>query len=324
MLSTRPGRLVFISAPDGRLRVESTVVEQPFGLAVGSDRLAVAVRRAVVVFSANATLSPRLPTRPDQFDAYFTPRTIHLTGECAMHDMAFDSGAITGVNTSFSCLCRIDGAFSFTPLWRPPFIGRLRPHDCCHLNGMAFADGAPRYVTALALSDEPEGWRRRPANGGLLIEVESGRVLREDLCMPHSPRLIEDELVVLNGGEGEVLKIDRATGASSRLVGLPGFAHGLCSSRDVLFVGLSQDRVSRRGSPPPVAGRGPMVAGVAAVDARTGRLLGLLTFEAGVTEVYDVHLLPGRTRAGLQPLNDSGPVAVETPEALLWMEPRDA
>jgi hypothetical protein len=54
------------------------------------------------------------------------------------------------VNTAFSCLCTLDGRHSFVPRWRPPFITSLAAEDRCHLNGMAMADGAPKYVTALA------------------------------------------------------------------------------------------------------------------------------------------------------------------------------
>ena len=36
----------------------------------------------------------------------------------------------------------------------------LAAEDRCHLNGLAMVDGRPRYVTALAETDTPQGWRR--------------------------------------------------------------------------------------------------------------------------------------------------------------------
>jgi len=49
--------------------------------------------------------------------------------------------------------------------------------------------------------------------------------------MPHSPRLVGEELYLLNGGKGEVLRIDRVSGEGTVLATLPGFTHGLCETR---------------------------------------------------------------------------------------------
>ena len=78
----------------------------------------------------------------------------------------------------------------------------------------------------------------------------------------------------------------------------------VCADYDgVLFVGMSQNRASRKREPPPVAQRhDSLLAGVAAIDERTGQVLGLLEFASGVTEVYDVQALPGIRRAGMQNL----------------------
>jgi hypothetical protein len=103
---------------------------------------------------------------------------------------------------------------------------------------------------------------------------------------------------------------------------LPGFAHGLCAHAGIFFVGLSQNRVSRKDNPPPVACRRPgLIAGVAAIDGRSGHTLGMLEFTAGVTEVYDVKALPGVRRAGMQDvLASDGYVGVETPGSVFWLK----
>ena len=52
---------------------------------------------------------------------------------------------------------------------------------------------------------------------------------------------------------------------------------------------------------PPVARREPrLMAGVAAIEMRSGHTLGMLEFTAGVMEVYDVKALPGVRRAGMR------------------------
>ena len=324
-LSARPNHIIFLGAVDGRLTATATLMTQPMGLAANSGRIAVASPRSIVVFANAPRLAPHYPGKRDYYDAFFIPRTIHFTGECHMHDMIFEGQAIIGANTNFSCICRVDGSFSFTPLWRPSFISQLRAEDRCHLNGFAGHAGELYYLTALAATDVEGGWRQTPDSAGILIDARRNVIMRDDLCMPHSPRLINDELYVLNGGEGEVLRVDRSSGASEVVASLPGFTHGLSDHGGVLFVGMSQDRVSRKKDPPPVAQRlGALTAGVAAVAERTGEVLGLLEFTSGVTEVYDVQVLPGIRRAGMQNLlATDGFVGVETPNSVFWTKRPD-
>ena len=88
---------------------------------------------------------------------------------------------------------------------------------------------------------------------------------------------------------------------------------------------MSQDRISRRKGSLPVAQRlGALTAGVAAIDERTDELLGALEFSSGVTEVYDVQVLPGIRRAGMQNiLSTDGSVGVETPHSVFWSKRPD-
>ncbi len=319
-ISARPDQLLLVGGDNGGLTVAAAVVSRPLGLAVSPNRLAIATPRSIVVFANVPRLAPHHPGRPGYHDAFFLPRTVHLTGECQMHDMVFAPDRIIGANTAFSCICGVDDNFSFTPIWHPPFISEIRAEDRCHLNGFAAEDGELRYVTCLAATDTREGWRGDPDGNGVLIDAQTNQILCSGLCMPHSPRLTNGTLLLLNGGEGQVLRVDRATGATTVLASLPGFTHGLCVYGDILFVGLSQNRVSRSANPTPVARRHErLVAGVAAIEAATGRLLGVLEFTEGVTEIYDVQPLPGMRRAGIQGLsNDDGLIGTDTPETVFW------
>lgn len=325
VLSTRPNHVVFLGAVDGSLTVTATLMSQPLGLAAETGRIAVATLRSIVIFANAARLAEHYPGKRDYYDAFFIPRTIHFTGECQMHDMAFEGPAVIGANTNFSCICRVDGNFSFTPLWRPSFISQLRAEDRCHLNGFAAYAGELYYLTALAATDIEAEWRKAPHSAGILIDARRDMILRSDLCLPHSPRLINNELYVLNGGEGELLRVDRSTGDSTVMTRLPAFTHGLCDYGGVLFVGMSQDRTSRKQEPPPVAQRhDSLMAGVAAIDERTGQILGTLEFASGVTEVYDVQALPGIRRAGMQNLlATDGFIGVETPNSVFWSKRPD-
>jgi uncharacterized protein (TIGR03032 family) len=202
------------------------------------------------------------------------------------------------VNTRYSCICVIDGYFNFTSIWQPPFVTDSLPDDRCHLNGMAFHGGKVRYATALGETDVPFGWRTNMADGGIVMEVPSGRIVARGLSMPHSPRFIGGCLHVLEGGRGQVLQIDPSTGDKRVLATLPGFTHGLAEYGGVLFVGLSKLREKRGPQGLPIEReRETLVAGVAAIDAGSGQVLGILQFYNGVHEVFDVQVIPNVLRA---------------------------
>jgi uncharacterized protein (TIGR03032 family) len=114
---------------------------QPNGLAVGEKRIAGATARTIIVFANVSRLAAEYPGRRQYYDAFFVPRVMYFAGDSYMHDMVFAGSAIIGANTRFSCICRVDGEFSFTPLWRPSLISQLRAEDRCHLNGFAGEGG---------------------------------------------------------------------------------------------------------------------------------------------------------------------------------------
>lgn len=136
-------------------------------------------------------------------DACYVPRELFVTGELDVHDVGLlRDGRVVFVNTLYNCLATTSPRHSFAPLWMPPFISRLVKEDRCHLNGLAMEDGVPRYVTAVSRSDTVDGWRDRRADGGIVIDVQSGEIVAAGLSMPHSPRLHRDRLWLLNSGTG--------------------------------------------------------------------------------------------------------------------------
>ncbi len=297
-ISRRPSGVAILGVDNGVPTLSACPLPRSMGMAVSNQRLAVATVNELMIFANVSTLAPHYPPRTDYYDAMFVPRQTYCTGDLDLHDMVFDKQVVLAVNTRFSCICVIDGFFNFTPIWQPPFVTALQADDRCHLNGMAFHDGKVRFATALAQSDAPFGWREQMAHGGILMEVPSGRVLASGLSMPHSPRVIGDRLHVLEGGRGRVLQIDPATGAQRVLATLPGFTHGLCEYGGVLFVGLSRLRERRGPQGLPIeAQAGELMAGVAALDAASGEVLGILQFFNGVDEVFDVQVMPNVRRA---------------------------
>ncbi|CAM2152396.1 TIGR03032 family protein [Pararobbsia alpina] len=296
-ISRRPSGVALLGVTNGEPTLSACLLPRSMGMAVDRDRLAIATMRELVVFGNVRSIAKDYPRRPDFYDAVYVPRQTFHTGYCDLHDMAFDERVVVAVNTRFSCISVIDGFFNFTPIWQPPFIKQLSGDDRCHLNGMAFHNRLIRFVTALGTTNTPYGWRDGMAENGVLMEVPSGRVVASGLSMPHSPRVIDNKLYVLEGGRGLVLQIEPTTGERRVVAKLPGFTHGLAAHGGVLFVGLSKLREKRGPQGLPIETEGDLVAGVAAVNAQNGEILGIMHFHTGVREVFDVQVIPNVRRA---------------------------
>jgi uncharacterized protein (TIGR03032 family) len=268
--------------------------DRPMGLAVDGGRLTLGSRNQVWTFRDAPDIAPRVEPA-GLHDACYVPRSCHVTGDIGVHELAWAAEELWIVNTRFSCLCTLHPDSSFVPRWRPPFVTALAAEDRCHLNGLAIVDDAPKYVTALGESDTPGGWRQNKPHGGCLIDVPTGRVVARGLSMPHSPRVHDGRLLVLESGHGRLAEVDRDTGRREPLVELPGFTRGLAVSGSYVFVGLSKIRPTSAMDGVPLAERRDQLkCGVTAVDVRSGRVLGSLDFLTAVEEIFDVQLLPGQ------------------------------
>ncbi|MCA9150806.1 MAG: TIGR03032 family protein [Planctomycetales bacterium] len=241
-------------------------------------------------------------TTADGYDRLFVPRVAYTTGDVDVHDIAVDgAGGLVFVNTLFSCLATLSERYNFTPCWRPPFIDRLTAEDRCHLNGLAMDEGKARFVTACAQSNERGGWREQRRAGGCVIDVASSEIIVQGLSMPHSPRVRNGELWLLNSGEGNLGRVDLQTGRFEPVVFCPGYARGLAFYDKYAIIGLSRprnetfaglaldDELAKRRMQP---GCGLMV-----VDLERGVPVEWLNLAGSVEELYDVVVLPGVRRA---------------------------
>ncbi|MBK6737478.1 MAG: TIGR03032 family protein [Haliea sp.] len=244
---------------------------------------------------------------PDQrinhaFDACYVPRVVHITGHLDAHDVGVDKrGRAVFVNTRYNCIATTSERHSFEPLWRPPFISALIDEDRCHLNGMALEDGVPRYVTAVSASDTIDGWRDRRADGGIVIDMLSNQIICRGLSMPHSPRMHNGELWLLNSGTGELgivrRSADGAEGYFEPRVFCPGFLRGLAFHGDFAFIGLSKPRYKRfeglaLEQKLKDADSEPW-CGVQIIDLTSGTCVDWLRIDGDLAELYDLEVLSG-------------------------------
>ena len=236
------------------------------------------------------------------YDRVYVPINGHTTGDLDIHDIAVDSdGRVIFVNTLFGCLAVLDDKASFAPIWKPPFLSKLAAEDRCHMNGLAMENGKPKYVTAVAETDVPDGWREKRTDGGVVIDVETNEILTRGLSMPHSPRIYRDKLYVLNSGAGEFGTIDRTTGEYTAIAFCPGYLRGMSFHGFYAIVGLSKPRENKTFTGVPldqalVDKNAEAQCALYVIDLRTGDIVHWLRMEGIVQELYDVVFLEGAVR----------------------------
>jgi len=274
--------------PDGRLSTFERLFDRAMGFYASSERLFLATRYQLWQFDN------MLDKTYNDYDKLYVPRVAHTTGDLDIHDLAIDrQGKVVFSNTLYSCLATISEKFSFTPFWKPPFISKLTPEDRCHLNGLAMRDGAPRYVTVVSRSDVANGWRARREDGGCVLDITSNETIATGLSMPHSPRVYQGKLWLLNSGTGELGYVN--TGHFEPIAFCPGYLRGLAFHNGFAIVGLSKPRHNRvfTGLALDKKLDAKPICGVMVIELATGNTVHWLEFEGIVSELYDVQILPG-------------------------------
>jgi uncharacterized protein (TIGR03032 family) len=330
------GKLFVVGVRQGELALSFHNFEKAMGVAVKRDRIAVGTRNQIWSLRSAPDIAAQLKPAGRR-DGCFLARSSHFTGDIHAHELAWSSPhsqplspkgrgepetELWVVNTLFSCLCTLHDDYSFVPRWRPPFISALAAEDRCHLNGLALTEGergvlVPGYVTALGETDTAAGWRPNKAMGGCLIDVPSGQTVARGFAMPHSPRVHQGRVWLLDSGTGRLVIVDPANGAVQAVTELPGYTRGLAFHDSFAFVGLSKIReTSTFGGMPIAERREELRCGVGIVDLRTGRLVAHLEFQSGLEEIFAVQVLPGMRSPAL-----SGPYPELDGVPTIWSAP---
>lgn len=286
------GKVLVLGTHAGKLAISFLDYRRPMGVAIGQDKIAIGAGSAIHFLKTNHDAAASVQPAGSH-DGCFVSHSSRHTGRILVHDLGWGTEGLWVVNTLFSCLCTLDDTHSFVPRWKPSFITRLTDEDRCHLNGMAIERGQPRYVTALAQTDTPAGWRENKARSGCLLDVSSGEVLSHGLSMPHSPRAHDGKLYVLNSGHGNLSQVDRSTGQLEVIEQVPGFTRGLALYGQFAFVGLSRIRETNVFGGLPISDkRDELHCGIAVIDMVTGRSVASFRFLSGVEEIFAVDVIP--------------------------------
>lgn len=309
------GKVVFISASSSDKLVQlPRTFNKPMGIAVDEtdpNRMALACKEEVVVFRNSKDLATHYPKRPNRYDSLFMPRMVYKTNFLDIHDLEFGRDALYGVNTLFSCIVKLSADYSFEPVWKPKFVSEIVSEDRCHLNGMIMVDGLPKYATTFNNGNSPQSWRSNIATGGHLIDIESNRVITDQLAMPHSPRLINGDLYCLQSATGELVRVDITTGAIEVIAQLNTFVRGMAYHNDYLFVGMSKLRESSSTFKELIPNLSNNRAGIAIIHLPTGSLQGEISYLNSVDEIYDVKILADTCRPNM--------MSHESPESKLGL-----
>jgi uncharacterized protein (TIGR03032 family) len=293
--SYQTGKLFLVGVmPDGRVSFHQQTYQRAMGVHALHDRLYVGslfqIWRLENVLQQNERAN-------EHFDRLFVPRNAQTVGDVDVHEVSVDrAGRIIFVNTKFSCLATVSTKYGFRPIWKPEFISKLAAEDRCHLNGLAMENGVPRYVTAVSRSDVLNGWRERRHEGGVLIDVQNDKIITDQLSMPHSPRVVGNQIYALDSGRGHIIRVDPQTGKKEDIAFCPGFLRGLTVHngfaivtvslpRDGTFQGLElSDTLKKRDGDP--------WCGILIVNLQSGDIVEFIRLDGHVKELFDVAVIP--------------------------------
>ncbi len=310
---------------EGILNITPIDYPKPMGVIAEGDKLAIATKTELHLYANSPDLAARMVINGKKLDNLYFPRVTYHTGDLDLHDIVYQKERIIGVNTRFSCICSFDDAYSFTPIWSPHFITEHTPEDRCHLNGMELENGELKYVTGLGTGNTRQSWRENIKNGGMLMDIPQNKILLDDLSMPHSPRLHNGKLYLLESAKGELVEIDPETLHKRTVVKLNGLVRGLTIANGMAFIGISKVREKSTTFSKLDDSVKAEYASIHIVDINHGAILGRLTFRGDIKEIYDIRLLPDIKNVGVFGLyDDRYKSAINSPENQFWKAPKKA
>ncbi len=328
MLSTyQAGKMICLSPKDADHLIQlPRNFEKPMGFAFSEnhDTLALATKYAITIFQDSPELARHYPRKPATYDAMYMPTVSYHTNALDLHDLELVGDEVYGVNTLFSCIMKTSSRHTFEPVWQPPFVDQLVSEDRCHLNGMVMKDGEILYATTFNEGNSLRSWAKEVPHCGALISVSDNEILSRDLAMPHSPILVKDELFLLESAHGTLVKIDRQSGRHEVVKKVGGFVRGLAYYQGYFFVGHSRLRENSSTFGKLSIDQKENLAGIKIIHASTGALVGQITYETSVDEIYDVAILPNRVRPNILSVEkEESKLGVSVPNATFWARPEN-
>lgn len=292
-LSTfQAGKLCILSAKDEHF-CSSLLRTFPncMGFDILEDELVISSANALCFFKNQPSLQESYPFGNGKYDAIFHEFRRELTGRIDAHDVVLTKSAAYIVYTHGNAVYKSkDGVLK--EFWKPPFIQNNALEDRCHINGLCMVNEQPKYVSMLGTQNEKDSWRKTLPTGGAIMDIETNEFVIQDLSMPHSPRMYNNQLLVLESARECLVAIDLETGTKTDIANIPGFLRGMHIVGDYAIIGSSKLRKnSSIFNGLPIANKN-IKAGVYIVYIPTGAIVGHSLYENTVDEIFEVKRLP--------------------------------
>ena len=270
------------------------VLPHPSGIAVAGERVTVASTRnpnqLVELRPAEAGGRPLVPAR-----------TVFHPGSLYLHDLAYVGGVLHGNAVGQNAVVRLDRERAERVWWPRAIETETGPdfsRNYQQLNSIAAGptvESSFYSASADRISSRRPGHRNFPVDGrGVVLSGRTREPVVRGLTRPHSARLHGGELWVESSGYGDVgVAVDGKLDVVARL---PGWTRGLAFHGDVALVGTSRV-IPRFRSYAPGLELEKSVCGVFAIDTRSGKALGSLTWPEG-NQVFAVEVLPAKLTSG--------------------------
>jgi uncharacterized protein (TIGR03032 family) len=243
-----------------------------------------------------------LPSMPDKSRPLVPVRSQYLPGCLYLHDLALIGNRLHGNAVGHNAVVGLDESGHYERVWWPRCIGRtghpVFGWNLLQLNSIA-AGKDLRSSFFSASTDSPSS--RRPGHHNFPVDrrgvIFSGRTrepIVRGLTRPHSARLHEGRLWVANSGYGELGMVEK--GLFNPVGRLPSWTRGLCFCGHVAFVGASRV-IPRFRHYAPGLQVGDAECGVHALDTRTGRWIGSLSWPYG-SQIFAIDWMPSADSLG--------------------------
>jgi uncharacterized protein (TIGR03032 family) len=226
-----------------------------------------------------------------------------LPGSMYIHDLALIGEQLYANAVAHNAVVRIHPEGNVEYAWWPRCIdgpqGPMFGRNHLQLNSIAAGSTLARSFFSAStdrVSMRRPGHHNFPVDGqGVIFSGKTREPLVRGLTRPHSARLHREELWVDNSGYGELGRAVK--GRYEAVVRLPGWTRGLCFAGEVAFVGTSRV-LPRFRQYAPGLDVDRSRCGVAAVDVKTGAILGSLVWPNG-NQIFALDWMPTTSATGL-------------------------
>lgn len=228
--------------------------------------------------------------------AHFYPGSTYL------HDLSLVGGKLHANAVGENAVVHVTADGSLRRVFWPRCIERAgRPQfDQNYIQLNSIAAGATIRqsffsASADAITERRPGHRDFPVDGrGVIFSGATREPIARGLTRPHSARLHRRKLWVANSGYGEIGTI--VDGRFERVAALPGWTRGLTFAKGIAFAATSRVIPRFRRYAPGLDVDNSRCA-VHAIDARTGNVLGSLTWPDG-NQVFAIDWAPRHLVSG--------------------------